>query len=174
MKKILLLAFGLCSFLGHSQTDGKNEIKINLPYFIAGIPEISYEHLIDSTSSAGISLAVAIDKPESVNTRFIITPYYRLYFSKGKAKGFFIEGNAAVLGQKGYKDVYDTNYNYSTVYTGSTTNFGFGAAVGAKFLNKKGYIGEFYAGGGRLFSVESGHGYSEGYPRLGVLIGKRF
>jgi len=194
MKRILPLAFGLCSLLGYSQNTTNNsttttttnnnnnnsnnndEIKINLPYFIAGIPEASYEHIIDDTSAFGLSLAVAIDKPENVNTRFIVTPYYRLYFGKGKAKGFFIEGNAAVLNQKGYlNDVYDPiTGTYSTTASGSTTNLGFGAAVGAKFLNKNGYIGEIYGGGGRLFGLEAGKGYNEGYPRVGVSIGKRF
>src|SRR5689334_16088416 len=142
MKKIVLLVFGLCSFLGYSQKTNDNEIKFNLPYFIAGIPEVSYERIVDSTSSAGIALAIAIDKPENVKKRFILTPYYRLFFGKAKAKGFYIEANAAFIEQKG------TTY-YNNYYAQNTSiNFGFGAAAGIKFLNKNGYVGDIYGGVG--------------------------
>lgn len=182
------MIFGLCSMLGYSQTNnndnketksndkvlGKNEIKLNLPYFIAGIPEISYERIIDETSATGVSLAIAVDKPENLNVRFIVTPYYRLYFGKGRAKGFFIEGNAAVLGQKSFTVMYDYNTSTYSNANSSTTNIGFGAAIGAKFLNKNGYIGEIYTGGGRLFGVPDNYDYMQGFPRVGISIGKRF
>lgn len=135
MKKILpLLVFGLCSFIGYSQKTNNNEVKINLPYFIYGLPEVSYERIIDSTASAGISFAISLDKPETVKTRWTITPYYRLYFGKEKAKGFFIEGSATCIHQK-IPDLYD--YTTGSTKSIETTNFGFGASLGIKFLNKK-------------------------------------
>ena len=174
MKKLLLLVFVLCSFLGHSQIDGKNEIKANLPYFIAGIPEISYEHILDQNSGIGISLAIQLDK--SWEVPFIITPYYRMYFggekSQTKAMGFFIEADAVVAQQ--HVSYYDSNYNYAG-YDSSTTNFGFGAAVGVKLLNKNGYIGEVFGGISRVFGVDLEHtDATEMLPRVGINIGKRF
>ena len=49
-------------------------------------------------------------------------------------------------------------------------NFGLGAAAGAKFLTKNGFVGEIYVGAGRLF----GSSDIEVYPRAGITIGKRF
>lgn len=174
MKKTLLLAFGLCSFFGYSQIDQKNEIKANLPYFIAGIPEVSYERILDENSAVGLSVAIQIDKTWEVP--FIITPYYRMYFggekTKTKATGFFIEANAVVANQ--LVSQYDDNYGY-TGQKSYTTNFGFGAAVGVKFLNKNGYIGEVFGGVSRVFGVDSYNtDATEILPRVGINIGKRF
>lgn len=174
MKKALLLVFLLCSFITYSQVERKNEIKANLPYFIAGIPEISYERILDQNSGIGISLAIQID--ETWEVPFIITPYYRMYFggekTKTKATGFFIEADAVVAKQ--LISHYDDNYGY-TGYESYTTNFGFGAAVGVKFLNKNGYIGEVFGGVSRVFGVDSYNtDATEILPRVGINIGKRF
>ncbi|MGG7034099.1 MAG: hypothetical protein ACI7YS_02755 [Flavobacterium sp.] len=174
MKKTLLLAFGLCSFFGYSQIDQKNEIKANLPYFIAGIPEVSYERILDENSAVGLSVAIQLDDEWEVP--FIITPYYRMYFggekTKTKATGFFIEADAVVAKQ--FITSYDDNYNY-TDYSSYTTNFGFGAAVGVKLLNKNGYIGEVFGGISRVFGVDSyTTDATDIFPRVGINIGKRF
>lgn len=172
MKKAFVIIFGLSTFLGYSQKGGNNEIKLNLPYMIAGLPEVSYERIIDDNAAAGISFAFSLESVNNMTTRFMVTPYYRLYFGKEKAKGFFIEANAAVVGQKDY--VYDNFSGSYTTDTVSTTNFGLGAAVGAKFLNKNGYIGELYGGLGRVFGINDTDMFSDLYPRLGISIGKRF
>ena len=52
-----------------------------------------------------------------------------------------------------------------------TTNFGMGAAVGFKLLTRNNYVGELFAGAGRLFGDSLDF---EMYPRLGLSIGKRF
>lgn len=173
MKKALLLAFLLCSFITYSQVERKNEIKANLPYFIAGIPEISYERILDQNSGVGISLAVQID--ESWEVPFIITPYYRMYFggekTKTKATGFFIEADAVVAKQ--LVSNYDSSYSY-VVSDSYSTNFGFGAAVGVKLLNKNGYIGEVFGGISRVFGVDANTTVTEIFPRVGINIGKRF
>ena len=62
---------------------------------------------------------------------------------------------------------YVTGTNVPSV---SSTGYGFGAAIGVKLLTKNSFTGDFYGGWGRLFG---GIAYN-GYPRLGICIGKRF
>lgn len=162
-----------------SISGGKQEIKLNLAMAIAGVPEITYEYFLEDNSSVGLSMGVGLDKPEDLSLRFIVTPYYRLFFGKKNNAGFFIEANAAVAS---YRDVYtyvdyifDENGNYqfveSEVFDEKSTNFGMGAAVGFKLLTRNNYVGELYAGVGRLFGDSND---IEVYPRVGVSIGKRF
>ena len=149
-----------------------NEIRFNLLTAVAGIPEVNYERFIDE--NMGLGLAVGLGLDQSLSTKAYILPYYRLYFGKKKASGFFIEGNMAVVSQKETYNTYDY-YGYTVTpimgtYTKSTTNFGFGAAIGVKLLARKGYTGEVFLGGGRLF----GESIASAYPRIGICLGKRF
>jgi hypothetical protein len=145
-----------------------NELRINLVMSIAALPELTYERYIADNMGVGLSAAVCLDKFENESLRYIFLPYYRLYFGSKKASGFFIEGNMAVIGQKGYS--YDYNYYSYNQSVITSTNFGFGAAVGVKFLTKNNFLGEAYLGLGRLF----GESISSVYPRVGISLGKRF
>lgn len=151
-----------------------NELRINLATSIIGFPELNYERFIEDNMGVGLAGSVSLEKIEDMSMRWYALPYYRLYFGKKKASGFFIEGNMALMGQKeNYTDWhYDSNNNYvqGPTYTISRTNFGFGGAIGIKLLARNGFIGEVYAGGGRLF----GDYINGAYPRIGVCIGKRF
>jgi hypothetical protein len=182
MKKIIFaIAILICHqslFAQESNTsNNKNEIKFNLPLAIYGLPELSYERIVEDNMSYGVSLSIGVDKPydyligDGIPERAIVCPYYRVYFGKKKAAGFYIEGNMAVASQK-QKNVPD--YNPSGVYVYkdiSSTGFGFGGALGVKLLAKNGFVGDIYAGWGRLFGDNA---YYNGYPRLGVCIGRRF
>lgn len=148
--------------------NGNNELRLNLLMSIAGLPELSYERFIADNMGIGLSAAISLDKFENESMRSIILPYYRLYFGNKKANGFFIEGNMAMIGIKEYD--YISSYQSLPVTTKYTTNFGFGAAVGAKFLTRNNFLGEAYLGVGRLFG-ESSVG---AYPRVGISLGKRF
>jgi len=158
---------------------GNQELKLNLAMAVAGVPEITYEYFLEDNSSIGLSVGIGLDEPEDLSLRFIVTPYYRLFFGKKNNAGFFIEANAAVAS---YRDVYsyveyfyDENGNYqvveSEVFDEKSTNFGMGAAIGFKLLTRNNYLGELYAGAGRLFGDSND---IEVYPRVGVSIGKRF
>src|ERR1035437_300908 len=150
-----------------------NELRINLATSIIGFPELNYERFIEDNMGVGLAASVSLDKIEDMSMRWYALPFYRLYFGKKKASGFFIEGNMAVVGQKQY--VYNINYFSNEYYqssatTYSTTNFGFGGAIGVKLLARNGFTGEVYLGGGRLF----GNSIDTAYPRIGVCISKRF
>lgn len=164
-----------------AQQGNDNEIKFNVPMAIYGLPEITYEKIVEDNMSFGASLSIGIDKAYSEITfdgipeRAILCPFYRLYFGQKKAAGFYIEGNMALANQKAtlndyYYDNTTGNYVYTT-QTKSTMGFGFGGALGFKLLSKNGFTGDIYGGYGRLFGTNA---YYNGYPRIGVCIGKRF
>ena len=177
-KTILAIVVLICNHnLFAQETESNNEIRFNIPYAIAGLPEISYERVVDDNMSIGISTAVAIEKPYNYDTdkglreRSFFCPYYRLFFGKKRAAGFYIEGNMAVVGQREKGNVYNYitgTYNYVDA---KATSFGFGASIGLKLLSKNGFTGDFYGGWGRLFGNPI---ITSGYPRFGVCMGKRF
>ena len=144
---------------------GDNELRINIPMAIAGLPEINYERFFTDNMGVGLAASISLEKPEEMDLRYLIVPYYRLYFGKKKASGFFIEGNVALTGVRDswYYGGYD--YEYKT-----SAYFGCGLAIGVKLLARNGFIGEVYMGGGRIF----GDIYNNAYPRMGVCLGKRF
>jgi len=154
--------------MGHG---GNNEIKINLLFAVAALPEISYERLLEDNMGVGLSVFTGVDSSSDYKFGFI--PHYRLYFGQKKAAGFFIEGNAGVLGMKDHRVYYDyMGYPYNSSAK-TYTRFGLGAAAGGKFLTRNGFLGEAYLGVGRIFGQNNFYG-DEAYPRVGITIGKRF
>lgn len=181
MKKIslsaLLLAFSLIVYAQNedsvkkSGVSGNNEIRLNLFNSILGIPEINYERIVADDMGVGLGVFIPVDKTTDYN--FGIIPHFRVYFGGKKAAGFFVEGNAALVSLKDYSHLSYSSVNntyYTTYGKTNGTHFGLGAAAGGKFLTKNGFIGEIYAGLGRLF----GDADIEAYPRAGITIGKRF
>lgn len=186
MKKLTLLGLLLASnFVALAQNSentstkkdalsGNNELKLNLVYAIAGFPELNYERIIKDDMSIGVAVLIGLEKNSEYS--FGVIPNYRVYFGNKKANGFFIEANAAVISNRA--SYYD--YHYSSYPPGHNpytfrenrvdTNFGLGAAAGAKFLTKNGFIGEVLVGVGRLFGSNS----IDAYPRAGITVGKRF
>ncbi len=194
MKKILLMGLILASsLLSYAQkTDtvkksiqknaeamghgGNNELKINLLFTVIGAPEISYERLLADNMGVGASVFVGLDK--TIDYKFGFIPHFRLYFGAKKANGFFIEGNASIIGFRDYVSYHYEPYPHSSGfytydYDKTSVSFGMGAAAGAKFLTRNGFLGEAYLGVGRRFGDNSNSGV-EAYPRIGITIGKRF
>lgn len=176
MKKIILsIALFAIFFNASAQEDEKiknNELKLNVAYLIAGIPEIGYEYILNEESSVGADLLFSIDN--DIDFKFAFTPYYRFFFGKKRAAGFFVEGFGMLNVTENHYDV-DPNYPYSdNDHSENNTNFALGVAVGSKFLTPSGFIFEIFGGIGRnLFNVDSYDDY-EFMPRFGVTIGKRF
>ena len=178
MKKIILtIMLFIVFFSATAQEDEKisrDEIKLNVAYLIAGIPEIGYEYLINEESSVGADILFAIDN--DVDFKFAFTPYYRFFFGKKRAAGFFVEGFGMLNVTEDYYDYYyidDVNYSGNN-NTEKNTNFALGVAVGGKFLTSSGFIFEIYGGIGRnLFDVDYYDDY-EFMPRFGASVGKRF
>ncbi|MFM8741663.1 MAG: hypothetical protein ACKOC0_15890 [Cytophagales bacterium] len=142
----------------------RNEIKLNVGYLLGGYPEISYERVLNEESSVGLSTGVNI---ENSDYKFNFIPYYRVYFGKKPAAGFFMEGNLALFSLK------RTEYDYRRGIQTYTNFLGFGAGIGlgGKFITKNGFIAELLGGLGRNFVNTN---VINVYPRFGISIGKRF
>ena len=147
--------------------EARNEIKLNGFYTLVGIPEFSYERILDEETSVGISAAVSIES--DLQWQWGITPYYRWFFSKKAGEGLFIEGHANV-----FESEYDDYWGVpSWPYTGPFKEIGAGGgfALGYKMTSSGGWVGELYAGAGRNFLADRAE---RAYPRLGFIIGRRF
>lgn len=180
MKKLLTLALLLAStiFANAQQTDasvvktGNNELKINLLHSVLGLVEVNYERILQDNMSVGLGVFASVSK-EDFEYNYGFVPHYRVYFGAKKANGFFIEGNMAAISVKEESYYYynDLNYNSYTTRSKNKVNFGLGAAAGAKFLTRNGFLGEAYLGVGRFVGQNRS---VEAYPRIGITIGKRF
>src|SRR3970282_1362359 len=176
MKKLFVLMC-LASFLsGFSQEKEtidfkKNELKGNVLFLVLGAGEITYERLINEDSGLGVSLFFV--KEQDFDTQFSLTPYYRSYFGKKTAAGFFVEGFGMInSGNTGSYSQYDSvNQNYYTVEGKNFTDVALGFGLGAKWKQKRGFIFEINAGIGRnLFNSDS----PEVVGRGGITLCYRF
>ena len=170
MKKVLFIVAVFCMpFVVFSQetekvkTEPVNEVKLNLATTVfIFYPEISYERSL--TKDLGLGVAAAVALKNDILYNFQITPYFRFYFGSKPVRSFFIEANAALVG---LDDAYFSDFLNSDRDRQNVTDFGLGLAVGYKFINNRGFIGEIYSGVGRTFGDRA-------YPRLGISVGKQF
>jgi hypothetical protein len=144
--------------------------------------DFSYEYLIDSESSAGVSLLFNLQDFDNdsyndgpiYNEKFAFTPYYRRFFSRKYAWGFFLEA----FGMYNVQESFDGYYNYDTGdYIDSdekSNNVAFGISIGGKFVSKKGFLFEFFGGAGRNIYSSNEYISADIVPRAGVTLGYRF
>ena len=153
--------------------EGNHELRLNIANAIGGMPELTYEYFPIDNMGVGASVAIAAESMEFLNNRAQFTGFYRVYFGKRKSCGFFIEGNMAYSFQAEnfQQSFFDSSTNSIKNITSETRsrNFGFGAAIGVKLLARNRFVGEIYAGGGRLFNKS----IVGGYPRVGLSLGIR-
>ena len=175
MKKILLfLSLTLLTF-GYSQETKKidfpkNEIKGNALFLVAGALEVTYEHLLNEESGVGVSIFVPYDN--EIDTNFSLSPYYRFYFGKKPAAGFFVEGFVML---NSYTQQASTG-DFFTNYVGTeknVTDFALGFGLGAKWITQKGFLFEINAGIGRNLFNSSDTDF-EIVGRGGITLGYRF
>ncbi len=183
MKKIplFLFSFLLSAALFSQETQAErslkfstdtplNEVKLNLPWTIFGsYPEISYERILQSDISVGLTAGVGFDTNQ-YPYEYAVTPHFRWFFGGNResmrkyAAGFFIEANGSV-----YSQVIDTGSVPEEV---SETGAGLGLAIGWKYISRNNWLGEIVLGGGRNF-VKNDYD-AVAYPRFGISVGKRF
>lgn len=169
MKKILFLLLFIPA-IGFAQESSdtlektkKHELKINgLGLITSEWIDVSYEYLINSESSFGMAVQVGLDDTNGLGDdyrTFSLTPYYRRYFSKGYAKGFYVEGFGML------------NTNEDSFLRTTTTHFALGISVGGKFVSKNGFTLDLYGGIGRNLGNSSN---VEAVGRIGIALGYRF
>ena len=183
MKKIILSALLFIvsfSLFAQEHESEKNELKINMSNLI-GFKwlDITYERIINDESSFGVGTLVSLDnKSEGLDEyrTFSLTPYYRQFFSSKYAQGFFVEAFTMLHSGKeyNYNYYYEDFPPYNTVDNTTEekyTDLAVGISVGGKWVSRRGFVAEVYAGIGRDLLNQSG---IEVVGRGGVSIGYRF
>ncbi len=177
MRVFLLLTFLFFSVSTFSQDDtkdevlGKNELRLNVFNFIAfNALEAEYEYLLSEESSFGVGILVGLGNPDDFDLvrNFAITPYYRQFFSRRYARGFFVEGFGMVLNRE------DVFFDFDTNETETETNVALGISVGGKFLTRGGFVAEVFAGIGRTLINNDDFLFDSVVGRGGISLGYRF
>ncbi|HEY9170505.1 MAG TPA: DUF3575 domain-containing protein [Lutibacter sp.] len=183
MKKIIISALLLIagfSLFAQENESKQNELKINMSNLI-GFKwfDVSYERILNEESSIGVGTLFGLDnKSEGLDEyrTFSITPYYRQFFSSKYAQGFFVEAFTMIHSgtDYAYNYVYEDfpPYNsYEITTEDKYTDLAVGISVGGKWVTKRGFVAEIYAGIGRDLLNQSD---IEVVGRGGVSIGYRF
>jgi Protein of unknown function (DUF3575) len=175
MRKTLFLLICLTGFSSFAQENEilefkRNELKGNALFLVLGSFEATYERLLNEESGIGISVNIPFTNDQDLV--YSVTPYYRFYFGKKPAAGFFLEG----FGMLNQVDDYVYDYNGYYQDTNKTiTDFAFGIGVGGKWVSKRGVLVEINAGVGRnLFSEYNDTRDYEFIGRGGITVGYRF
>ena len=161
---------------GENDVQGRNEIKLNASNLIAfTFLDVSYETLLNEESSLGLGVLVNVGDDNFLDEyrTFSLTPYYRQYFSKKYAKGFFVEGFGMLNSGKEEYYVYDDINGTDYVTDDKYTDFALGISVGGKFVTQRGFVAEIYGGLGRNL-IGGNQYFSEVVGRGGIAIGYRF
>lgn len=182
MKKIgitlILLVSSIISFAQNIEIEesvGKNELKTNMTNLIIfKWVDFSYERLLNDESSIGVSLLVALDDEDTgldEYRTFSLTPYYRHFFSRKYAEGFFVEAFTMIHSGKEEYYEYDSVQDVYDEYDEKYTDFAVGISAGYKIISKRGFAAEIYLGIGRDLLDKSD---LEVVGRGGLSIGYRF
>ena len=185
MKKTLLVfTLLLTSFYGFSQEEEiksfdnyekPNEVKINALMLLIGAFEGIYERNLNEESSVGISLFIPYDKDNfGDNINYYISPYYRIFFGKKYAAGFFVEGfgmlNSTHQSYASFDNFIDSTF---VEIEEDKLDFALGLGIGGKWVTKRGYTFEINSGFGRnLFnSINDDYDF---VGKFGFNLGYRF
>ena len=127
---------------------GNSELSINaLNLIIAGAVDLSYERILNNTSSLNIGLFFKIADDSSVDVDdiyakdFALTGTYKYFINENKhAGGFYISGFGMVSNGRydDFDDDFDENGNFDDEGEVDYTDFALGVGVGGKFVTKKG------------------------------------
>ncbi len=158
----------------------KNEFRVDPFYMVfAGALNVNYERILNEESGTGVTLLLSNGK--EINTTFSISPYYRFYFGRKTAAGFFFEGFAMYSAFNANEIISQNNNSgiifYGTQYKVVTKNdFAIGFGLGGKWITKKGVVFELSTGIGRNLigdydKYESG---TQITGKGGISIGYRF
>lgn len=177
MKKVFLFVMLLTVFNCFSQESDevvelKNEIHINalLPIAFKTF-EVSYERNLNESTSVGVSGLIA--NQDYYFTKVALTPYFRKYFSRGYAKGFFIEGFTMLNSGENYYYYYDENGYYSSSKD-NYTDLAIGVGVGGKFIANDNFVGTVSLGIGRNLGENENFNHEEIVLKGGITLGYRF
>ncbi|MBP1163171.1 hypothetical protein JOE44_000055 [Chryseobacterium sp. PvR013] len=149
----------------------KNEIKLNLISPLSGAAEVGFERYLNKKSSLGISAFFVYDNTKEKDMNYFISPYYRYYFGKEYASGFFVEGFGMFTSIDG-KKIYAAD-NITFTENKDVYDLALGAGLGWKLVTKKGLVFEANAAYGKLMFNANKTDHDQ-VIKLGLSIGYRF
>ncbi len=156
----------------------KNELRLDATYLIFGAAfNISYESIISNESGLGVTLIISNGK--ELNTKFVISPYYRYYFGKKPATGFYFEGFAMYSSFNAQEYVNKNNNNnffFGDTKTVTISDLAIGFGLGGKWMTNNGIIFELGFGVGRNLLNDYSN-YEPGNKiagKGGISVGYRF
>ncbi len=178
MKKLILIvafAAGILSVNAQEDVEGQNDIMISPIELIAGPAlNVSYERLLNKYSGIGVNVAFIFDKnTEESGITSQISPYYRMYFGKKYASGFFVEGFAPITmsNDRQYEIYYNDQFGNGRFEMEKNTTIGLGIGFGGKWVARRNIVFEASSGIARRF----GSGNFDKITGKGMLgIGYRF
>ena len=179
MKNKFLALILLCAFYslnGQEKTDTNpyqknNEIKINVILPLFGAVEGGYERFLNKNSSLGISGFIVFDNKKEDDMNFYISPYYRYYFGKKYASGFFAEGFGMFTSIDG-KKIYSSN-KLTFTEGKNVYDLALGAGLGYKLVTKQGLVFEANTAYGRLVFNADKTDHNQ-VIKLGFSVGYQF
>lgn len=179
MKKNFLVIVMLFSiFVANAQNDNsenekKNELKLNVLLPLTGAIEGTYERNLNEKSSFGVSVFTVFNNDKSNDDlNYYVSPYYRRYFGKKFASGFFAEGFGMLSSIDG-KKIYDINDNSKFTEGADVIDLSLGIGLGNKWVTKSGFIFEVNVGWGKLLFNADKTDHDQ-VVRFGFHIGHRF
>ncbi|SFR55155.1 Protein of unknown function [Robiginitalea myxolifaciens] len=179
--KLIIIAtlFALNTGVAQNQKDTlgephekKNEVKLNVYFTALGLFEATYERNLNRKSSVGITGLYVFNQNRDEDTNFLISPFYRRYFGKKYASGFFLEG-FGTFGSTDGKQLTDMDGNLTLNEGPDVLDFSLGFGFGSKWVTKSGITFEVMVGLGlHLFnSHKTDH---NSVNRRALSIGYRF
>ncbi|WP_430410508.1 hypothetical protein [Kordia sp.] len=176
----LLLCLLVVGFQSHAQEkddqynvgDRKNEIRLDVfdAAFFSAI-DLSYERVDDNAIGYGASLFVNFRDSDDGGyyENFAFTPFFRFYFFNKEdygAKGLFVEVFSKFASGNDFE--FFNNVEEEVDYFDAAL----GVAIGKKWVNKRGFMLEISAGGGRNIGLDDNS--PEFTFRGGISLGYRF
>lgn len=152
---------------------GKNEVKLNAIFLLLGAFEASYERNLSESSSMGISTLIPFDRDNlDTDLNYYVSPYYRIFFGKKYAAGFFLEGFGMLNSLRNSYIIYGEDYFYYEEE--NTTDFALGFGLGGKWVTKGGFVFEVNGGFGRNLFNAHNDGGATFVGKFGFNVGYRF
>ena len=155
----------------------QNDIMVS-PIELIAVPalNISYERLLNESAGLGINGLFYFDNNDDDHTMSQISPYYRMYFGKKYASGFFVEGFVPITVSTDtiYEYNYGPGYSYTSPKEETISTVGIGIGFGGKWVARKNIVFEASTGIARRFGIDPDSDVSNitGKGMLG--IGYRF
>ncbi|MGE8514543.1 MAG: DUF3575 domain-containing protein, partial [Chryseobacterium culicis] len=144
---------------------------LNLISPLSGAAEVGFERYLNKKSSLGISAFFVYDNTKEKDMNYFISPYYRYYFGKKYASGFFVEGFGMFTSIDG-KKIYAAD-NITFTENKDVYDLALGAGLGWKLVTKKGLVFEANAAYGKLMFNANKTDHDQ-VIKLGLSIGYRF